>query len=73
VAQITIYVPDAVARRLKREAQRARKSLSAYLTELASRRTAAGRWPPGFLELQGSCKGSLEVPEDLPPDEPAPL
>jgi hypothetical protein len=69
VAQITIYVPDDVARHLKREARRAKKSLSAYLTELAAGR-APRRWPKWFLELQGSCQGTLRVPEDPPPEEP---
>jgi len=70
VAQITIYVPDDVARRLKREARQAKKSLSQYLTELASGKKARTGWPAGFFELQGSCRGALELPEDPPPEEP---
>lgn len=70
MAQITIYVPDDIARRIKREAKRAKKSLSAYLTELAIGQRHAPRWPPGFFELQGSCGGALKAPEDPPPEEP---
>jgi hypothetical protein len=73
VAQITIYVPDPVARRLRREARRAKKSLSAYMTELAVGRPARPEWPDWFFELQGSCEGALEVPEDPPPEEPGEL
>ena len=70
MAQITIYVPDDVARRIKREAKRAKKSLSAYLTELATGQQRDASWPPGFFELQGSCGGALKAPEDPPPEEP---
>jgi hypothetical protein len=70
VAQITIYVPDAVARRLRRDARRVNKSLSAYVTELTSGRPEQRVWPKWFLDLQGSCRGTLKVPEDPPPEEP---
>jgi hypothetical protein len=73
VAQITIYVPERVARKLRREAKKAKKSLSAYLTELAAGQTSSQTWPSWFFELQGSCRGSLAVPEDPPPEEPAAL
>lgn len=73
MAQITIYVPDDVARRLRQAARRAKKSLSAYLTELASGRLEPRAWPKSFLELEGSCRGTLKAPQDLPPDEPGQL
>ena len=69
LAQITLYVPDAVARKLRADARRAKKSLSAYVTELAGgRRTSA--FPASFFELEGSARGSLVLPDDPPPDEP---
>jgi hypothetical protein len=71
VAQITIYVPDEIAKALRREARLAKKSLSQHLTELATGpRNKAASWPKGFFELQGSCQGSLEIPDDPPPEEP---
>ena len=73
MAQITIYVPDEVARRLRSAARRAKKSLSAYLTEIASGRNERRKWPKWFFALQGSCRGTLKVPEDPAPDEPAAL
>lgn len=73
MAQITIYVPDEVARQLRSAARRARKSLSAYLTELASGRRELRAWPKWFLDLQGSCRGTLKAPEDPPPEEPVAL
>jgi hypothetical protein len=68
VAQITIYLPDPVARHLRREARRAKKSLSAYMTELAVGHSTRVEWPDWFFELEGSCEGTLEAPEDPPLD-----
>ena len=73
MAQITIYVPDDVARQLRSAARRAKKSLSAYLTELASGRSKPRAWPEWFFDLQGSCRGALKAPEDPPPEEPIAL
>jgi hypothetical protein len=72
VAQITLYVPDAVAQKLRADARRAKKSLSAYVTELASGRRARA-FPDWFLELGGSSGGTLVAPDDPPPDEPEEL
>lgn len=69
VAQITLYVPDAIARKLRADARRAKKSLSAYVSELAAGRKERG-FPKWFLELEGSCEGTLVIPDDAPPDEP---
>lgn len=69
MSQITIYIPDDIARQLKRAARKAKKSLSAYLVDLA--RPAGDKpWPESFFKLQGSCAGSLAAPDDPPPDEP---
>jgi hypothetical protein len=73
VAQITIYVPDPIARKLRRDAKKAKKSLSAYLIDLAVGRRQERSWPSWFLDLQGSCRGSLLVPDDPPPEEPSTL
>jgi hypothetical protein len=74
VAQVTIYLPDEIADRIKREARRVHKSLSAYVTELATRKLEpASKWPAGFARLYGSCKGELTEPEDLPPEDREPL
>jgi hypothetical protein len=70
VAQITFYVPDELARLLRRDAKRSGKSLSAHLTELVSGKGASRGFPDGFFELQGSCRGTLERPDDPPPEEP---
>ncbi len=69
MAQITIYVPDEVARQLRRRAKEAKQSLSAYLTGLAAGDRPGSAWPEGFFDLQGSCKGTLKAPDDPPPNE----
>lgn len=70
VAQITFYVPDAVARRLRRDAKRAGTSLSAYLTQLVSDPGPGPAFSDEFFALQGSCRGTLQKPDDPPPEEP---
>lgn len=68
MAQLTIYVPDDVAQRLKREAHRAGKSLSQYLVDLATKPSRGDRWPRDFADLYGSCAGELPDIEDAPPE-----
>ena len=69
MAQVTIYLPDEVARDVRARAKRAGMSLSAYVTALASQtsRAAAREWPKDFLKLLGSWEGAFPVPDDPPP------
>ena len=67
MAQITLYVSDDVAERIRREAKRAGKSLSAYMADLVAGGRQPSRWPAGFARLYGSC--DLPEIEDTPPDE----
>lgn len=67
MAQITIYLPDDVAEEVRRKAREARLSLSAYMTQIARRSVRRSLWPDEFRALYGSC--SLEVPEDMPPED----
>lgn len=71
MSQLTIYLPDAVLRKLRAGARRARKSVSAYVTDLLERRNKPTSWPPGFDKLYGSCRGSLPEVDDIAP-EPGP-
>lgn len=74
MAQVTIYLPDQVEKKVRQEARRAHKSLSAYLTELAAGRVPnRSQWPRGFSELYGSWEGDLTPPADTPPNEVEPL
>ena len=69
MAQVTIYLPDELAKRVRNRAKRLKISMSAYLTELVARDGRPPRWPRGFEALYGSWKGELPEPEDPPPEE----
>jgi hypothetical protein len=69
MAQVTLYLPDDIAERIRLEAKRSHKSVSAYMADLATRELAPAGWPPGFAELWGSWEGSFPMAEDPPPDE----
>lgn len=67
MSQVTIYLPSSLEKELRRRAKDDRKSLSAYIAELARRNVSPRRWPEKFASLYGSCK--LTVPEDPYPEE----
>jgi hypothetical protein len=71
VAQLNLYVPDELAKRLRREAKRAGLPLSRYvLSILQLDREASHRY---FLDsVCGFLTEDIEEPEDAPP-EPAEL
>jgi hypothetical protein len=69
MAQVTLYLPEELAAELRRGAKRARKSLSAYVAELAAGRTRPRAWPPELLATFGSWRGAFPVPEELPVED----
>jgi hypothetical protein len=69
VSQLTIYIPDAILRKLRAGARRARKSVSAYVAELLDAREQPAKWPGGFRDLYGSCRGGFPAIDDLPPEQ----
>jgi hypothetical protein len=69
MAQVTLYLPGDVADRIRREARKSGKSLSAYVTELAARELAPAKWPRGFSRLYGSWVGRFPAVDDAPPDD----
>lgn len=74
MAQLTIYLPEDVEKALRRRARVAKKSLSAYVVDLArgpDKKTTG--WPKGFAKLAGSWEGDFPIPDDPPPDEPEEL
>jgi hypothetical protein len=68
MAQVTLYLPDKIAGRIKREAKRAHKSVSAYVTDLATKQVTPAQWPDGFSRLFGSWEGDFPEIDDLPSD-----
>ena len=69
MAQVTLYLPDDVATRIRREAKRAGQSLSAYVTALARRDVAPSQWPASFQKLYGSWEGDFDIPDNPHPDD----
>ncbi len=64
MAQLTLYIPDALEKELKRAARRAKKSLSSYVVELAEQKFRPRRWSKEFLATYGSWAGKFpEIPE----------
>jgi hypothetical protein len=74
MSQVTIYLPPDVERLVRREAKKARKSLSAWLTELARREVQPSGWPEGYFEALKVPGGApMVLTDDLPLDEVEPL
>ncbi|MGE0871470.1 MAG: hypothetical protein AB7P03_23110 [Kofleriaceae bacterium] len=69
MAQVTIYLPDKVAERAKRQAQRADKSVSAWITELIERETGSRQWPRALVEVLTKGAADLVEPDDAPPED----
>ena len=67
MGQLTIYLPDATEKAVKAAARRAKKTVSAYLAELAVSKAPA-QWPNGYEKVLGSGAGSFPELDD-PPDE----
>lgn len=68
MAQVTIYLPESVEKAVRREAKRARKSVSAYIADLARAQVAQARWPDHFEDLYGSWHGRFPGVVDRPPE-----
>jgi hypothetical protein len=69
MAQITIYLPDEIEKKVKDEAKRARLSVSAYISSLATHRLKPRRLPENFADLYGSWEGEFPEIEDRAPEE----
>lgn len=65
MAQLTLYIPDALEKELRRAARRAKKSLSAYMVELAAKRVKPEKWPKSFTDTYGSWDGQFPEIEKL--------
>jgi hypothetical protein len=59
MAQLTLYVPDEIEKELRRAAKRAKKSLSAYVVELARQKLKPAKWPASFAATYGTWQGSF--------------
>ena len=73
MAQITIYLPPKLEKKVRVGARRARKSLSAYIAErLGEEPKDLLGWPKGYVEMirnwANEPRLDLKEEEDLPPD-----
>ncbi len=74
MSQLTIYLPEPVLQKARREAKRRGQSVSAYVAQLlsAGELKDAG-WSKAFLATYGAWKGDFPEIEDLPAEEREPL
>ncbi len=73
MAQLTIYLPDDVEKKVRQEARRAKKSVSAFIADLATKKKAQlsdAAWAREVGKLYGSWLGPFPAIDDPPPDEP---
>ena len=66
MAQLTLYIPDAVADELRRAAQRAQRSLSSYVVELVQSDKKLKKPSKAFLSTFGSWEGDFPSVRALP-------
>jgi len=72
MGQLTIYLPDDTEKAVKTAARRAKKSVSAYLAQLAQGGGGPeARWPKGYEKVLGSWEGDFPALDDPPPDDVA--
>ncbi len=73
MAQLTLYIPDPLEKQLKQAARKAKKSLSAYVVELAEQKLRPKKWSKDFLATYGSWKGEFPEAAELPFEPRDPL
>lgn len=73
MAQLTIYLPEELERKVRERAKQQGKSVSAFLAEIARQAVEPDAWSEAFLELYGSWEGDFPEPTDQPPEEREPL
>jgi hypothetical protein len=73
--QVTLYLPEPLLLRLKRDAKREKRSLSSVVAaRLEPAKSLDAGWPAGFWERfhePRDADAAMEVPSDAPP-EPGP-
>lgn len=72
MAQISLYIPDAMMDDLRADAEEQGMSLSSYTRTVLENRHGFGRinwvngWPPGYFDLYGSAPDYPEVGDRAP-------
>lgn len=74
MSQVTIYLPKDVEQLVRREAKKARKSLSAWLADLARESVKPSEWPAGYFEVLAKPPDApMIIGDELPLDDPEPM
>jgi predicted transcriptional regulator len=74
MGQLNVYVPDELEEKIKKEAKREGKSVSAFVLEAVKHRVDPESWNEEFLKTFGAAEDlDLEEPEDAPPQKRRPL
>jgi hypothetical protein len=64
VGQVNIYVPDELEAKIKKEARREGKSVSAFVLEAVKNRVQPQKWSKAFMATFGAIK-SDDFPDDI--------
>jgi predicted transcriptional regulator len=74
MGQLNVYVPDDLEEKIKKEAKRSGKSVSAFVLEAVKDKVSPRQWSEEFLSTFGAAENlDLEEPEDAPPQKRTPL
>ena len=66
MAQLNVYVPEELGKKIKKEAKREGKSVSAFVLAAVRSKIEPTQWNPEFLGTFGSWKGEIPKIKDLP-------
>lgn len=66
MAQLNVYVPDELEEKIKKEAKRAGKSVSAFMVDAVRTQVDPKRWSAEFLSTFGSWEGEFPEIKDAP-------
>lgn len=69
MGQLNVYVPDDLEEKIKKEAQREGKSVSAFVLEAVKDKVQPSEWSKEFLATFGSWEGDIPEIKDLPPQK----
>lgn len=73
MAQITIYLSDDIAEEVRRQAKRARKTMSAFVAEIIEARAKPPMWPDSLVAVLTTGGADLVEPDDPTPEDVEPL
>jgi len=66
MGQLNVYVPDELEEKIKKEAKREGKSVSAFVLEAVKSKVEPTGWSKEFLSTFGSWEGEFPEIVDLP-------